>query len=86
MISEIDGFQYSMSLAKKLLLTLKIFRLTVSTQLVSSWLDNNENYVSNVSFILELFSVLIIWKDKQQKTTTYNSEIQGNYEYNKLCE
>lgn len=75
-----------MSLAKKLLLTLKIFRLTVSTQLVSSWLDNNENYVSNVSFILELFSVLIIWKDKQQKTTTYNSEIQGNYEYNKLCE
>lgn len=41
-----------MSLGKKFLLTLNIFRLTVSTQLVSSWLDNNKNYVSSVS---ELF-------------------------------
>lgn len=76
-----------MSLGKELLLTLKLFRLTVSTQLVSSGLDNNGNYVSNVSFISELFfSILIIWKDKQQKRTTHDSEIQGNYEYNKLCE
>lgn len=68
-----------------MLLTLKMFGLTVSTQLVSSWLDNNENYVSNASFISELF-FLIICKDKQRKRITHDSEIQGNYEYNKLCE